>query len=89
MPGPVETLVCSACQRLLTDSPRRGYYRVTAVDQHGHDKGVVTVCSIYCLMQWAYGFAARQGARGAMMLQGALKDPGSLKELLKSLVAKL
>ena len=75
---------CAVCKKDLA-----GHYRVTAIDLNGVEKGNVETCSIYCLVQWAYGFTARTGARGAMMVQAAAKDPDILKKLLKGLVDKL
>jgi len=75
---------CVTCKK-----PLAGHYLVSAVDPQGTTKGTIQVCSIFCLVQWAYGFAARQGARGAMMVQAASKDPDMWKKLLKGLVDKL
>lgn len=76
--------ICVMCRK-----PLAGHYRVTAVDLNAQDKGTIRACSVLCLVQWAYKFAAERTTQGAMMVSAAMKDPDILKQLLKGLVAKL
>ena len=75
---------CVTCRK-----PIVGHYRVTAIGADLQEKGSVKACSIVCLVQWAYHFAAQQGVKGTMMIRGALKDPDLLRKLIKGIAAKL
>jgi len=63
MPDPVTTMTCAHCQSYLD----RGYFQITRVSRPGAvsaGTAVVNVCSLLCLIQWAY----RSGVRGTAVM---------------------
>lgn len=75
---------CATCKK-----PLAGHYRVTAIGANAQERGTIRTCSVLCLIQWAYSFAAERTTQGAMMVSAAAKDPDTLKQLIKGFVAKL
>lgn len=58
--------ICSVCAR--RDAPT--YFRVASVSPGGVESPLTTTCSIKCLFQWAYQYAALKG----MVLAGQTKS---------------
>jgi hypothetical protein len=61
MPEPtaVPETACINCRKPFS----AGHYRVVKVNQAGADTGTVRVCSVVCLIQWAYAYGTQMGAR--------------------------
>lgn len=66
---------CAQCSR-----PVVAHYRITRVDANADTKLDIVVCSVICLIQWAYAHAAEQSVKVATAAKGAL---GHLADLLK------
>lgn len=62
--------VCSVCAK--RDAPT--YFRVVRVSPGGAESPLTTVCSIKCLLSWAYTFATLQGTRMAYGVREAIKQ---------------
>lgn len=52
------TTTCSACSKT-----GGSYFRVLRGDANGVEAPLVVVCSLTCLLKWAYTYAAMQGMR--------------------------
>ncbi len=64
-----EPLLCRQCQRAL-----RGYYEIKHIKPDGSTSPKqVRVCSVLCLIQWAYSYGVQLGARGLGMVRTAVE----------------
>lgn len=61
--------ICSICAK--RGAP--GYFKVGRVDPNGVESPLTTTCSIKCLLQWGYSYAALQGARAVWTAKQAIK----------------
>ena len=59
-------LECAHCKRALTSR-----FEITQYNTAGSPKLNVNVCSLICLVQWAYRYAAYQGQRGIDAVKNA------------------
>jgi hypothetical protein len=50
-------MTCPACRR-----PSRSFFEITRFDVDGVRRGAVQVCSLPCVIRWAYGQAATSTA---------------------------
>lgn len=64
-----DTPTCAHCRRPL--GPR---FEVRRFDGRGEERGIVNVCSLICLCQWAYGAAVRHGVAGVIGMKDALSN---------------
>lgn len=61
---------CLHCKRSL-----RAHFEIQHVNPDRQDPKpppIVRVCSIKCLMGWAYAYTARRGTQGIMMFKNAI-----------------
>lgn len=65
-------LQCAHCKRPLTSR-----FEITQYNAQGSETIHVNVCSLICLVQWAYRYAAYQGQRGINAVKNALTQLGN------------
>lgn len=53
------SVVCAHCHRAF---PPQGFYTVSRHGGDGNVTGHVRICSLMCLLNWTYGYAAHEGA---------------------------
>lgn len=51
---------CTICQRPLED-----HFRIMHMDKNGTTGNIVLLCSVACIVRWAYDYSKQQGARAA------------------------
>lgn len=61
---------CANCRDRLD----RGYFEITQYDRSGTAKGSVRVCSLKCIIQWAYTYAVNRGVQGIAMARNAIQN---------------
>ena len=60
--------ICANCKDALTS-----YFAITYVGRDGKPRPQsVRVCSIRCLIGWAYRYVAQQGVKGVMMAKSVI-----------------
>jgi hypothetical protein len=65
-------LICAHCQRPLTSR-----FEITQYNSTGAQTIHVNVCSLICLIQWAYRYASYQGQRGIAAIKNAFTQIGN------------
>ncbi len=58
---------CAKCQR-----PLRSYFNVARIDGNGNTTISAALCSIPCVISWAYGYATMVGMMGAAKAKGVV-----------------
>ena len=53
---------CETCKARLV-----AYYQLNRIEASGATQGTVDVCSIICLVKWAYTYGAQRTTMGVMM----------------------
>jgi hypothetical protein len=71
----IEPLTCVHCKKNMA-----GYFEVTRVENSGARRGTVRVCSLVCLLNWAYALTLKRGVQGAQLIRNAFI---SISEALK------
>ncbi len=66
---------CAHCKQRLG-----ACFEVTKIDAAGTNKGAVRVCSLKCLINWAYTYGIRRGSEGVTILKTAFQE---ISKLLK------
>ncbi len=61
----------------------RGYFQITKIKADGSEEGSVCVCSIICLIQYAYAYAGRLGQRGLAGVENVIKKIAGAFQQLK------
>ena len=65
-----ELLVCQQCRKNL-----RSYFQISKIDANGQRAPKnVRVCSLVCLVQWAYNYGVQQGLHGIGMARNLLES---------------
>jgi hypothetical protein len=58
---------------LFCDKPSKTYFRVSRTNSTGAENGkAVFLCSILCLIRWAYAYGVKRGVEGVATIQGAI-----------------
>lgn len=60
---------CAKCGRHLGHR-----FEVTRYDARGVNRGVVNVCSIVCLIRWAYDYGVNRGVAGVVSIHTAFQQ---------------
>ena len=74
-----DLITCAYCKK---PPPSEGYFDVVRRNSQGAPAGTVSVCSLLCLVQWAYAFSVQRGVQMVASAKdvidrviGALKGP--------------
>jgi hypothetical protein len=75
MSEPEAPTICLYCKREL-----RGFYEIKHVKPDGSTSPkLVRVCSVVCLIQWAYRYGVSLGVRGLAGLHALITKIGNLR----------
>lgn len=58
---------CAQCQKPLTS-----YFQLSRVDVHGKTSSTIQLCSIICVLQYAYTYGTLRGVQGALAVKNTV-----------------
>lgn len=62
-------IACAACGKRDAST----YFKVVRVAQNGAESPLTTTCSVKCLLQWGYQYAALQSAKMVWTAKAAVR----------------
>ncbi len=77
----MDPLICSTCRSTLAD-----HFRLSRVARDGTVGGNITVCSLLCLVKWAYAAGAQRATMGVMLARHTI---GQVSNVVGQLVSSL
>lgn len=60
-------MICAHCKK-----PVVAHFKIEKVNGDGKSGSAVIVCSLVCLVQWAYEYGAQRGTQGVFLAKHAL-----------------
>jgi hypothetical protein len=69
MTNTVQPVNCVTCHK-----PYSGFFEIRRVDRHGKDHGSVRVCSLPCVVRWAYDHGVARGVALSVKVKSVLDE---------------